>query len=165
MAILDLRIDIEQRKPVNAAAMERQADAAIEAGLTEMGEILVSAVKEETPLGATKILRGSIYSELRGTPVRELLVSTPHAYGAIVERGRQPGKFPKQGPILLWVKRKLGIADEKEAHSVAFLVARKIARKGTSGAAQFFKGFTRARPPLERVAQKIGGTIVAEWEK
>lgn len=165
MAILDLHIDVEQKKPVNAEAMEDQADATIEGGLTEMGQLLERTVKEETPLGATKLLRGSIFSELRGVPVRELIVSSTQPYAPPVERGRQPGKFPPLGPIVLWVRRKLGAGSEKEARSIAFLVARKIARKGTPGAAMFYKGFTRARPALERIAQTMGGTIVAEWEK
>lgn len=165
MSILDLRIDVEQQKPLNAATMASQADGVIESGLTEMGQLLERTVKEATPLGATKLLRGSIFAELRGTPVRELLVASTQPYAPPVERGRQPGKFPPMGPILLWVRRKLGAGSEKEARSIAFLVARKIARKGTPGAAMFFKGFTKARPALERIAQKMGGTIVAEWEK
>ena len=163
--MISYRIDVRQNKPLSAAKMEKQADDVVGAKLTEIGLIFERAVKEETPLGATKLLRGSIFSEPRGTPVREVLIGSPLIYAPIQERGRQPGRFPPSGPIMLWVKRKLGVANPKEIKAVAFLVARKIARKGTSGAAMFFKGFTRGRPAAERVAQSIGGTIVAEWEK
>lgn len=164
MGILDLKIEVRQNKPLDAMKMERQADEKIGAGLVEIGLIFERTVKEETPLGATKLLRGSTFSEPRGTPIREVLVAQTQIYSPIVERGRRPGRFPPIGPIELWVRRKLGV-DPGQSKGVAFVIARKIAQKGTSGAAMFFKGFTRGRPAAERVAQSIGGTIVAEWEK
>jgi hypothetical protein len=48
-----------------------------------------------------------------------------------LDRGRAPGKFPPIKNIQEWVRRKLGISDEKEAKQVAYLVGRKIARDGT----------------------------------
>lgn len=163
--ILNLRIDVDLSRAPQAAKMTAQADDVIGAKLTEMGLLMERLVKEETPLGATKLLRGSIFSEPRGTPVREVLVASTQLYAPIVERGRQPGKFPPPGPIMLWVSRKLHPTSDKQLRGLTFLVQRKIAEKGTSGAAMFFKGFTRGRPVLERLANEIGGTIVAEWEK
>lgn len=168
MGIINLKIDINLSKAPQAAKMEKQAADVVGAALVEMGLVMERTVKEETPLGATKILRGSIFSEPRGTPIREVLVASTQIYAPIVERGRQPGKFPPIGPILLWVRRKLMSSAKREKTvglSLAFAVAKSIARKGTKGAAMFYKGFTRGRPVLERLANKIGGTIVAEWEK
>jgi len=164
MGILNLKIDVDMRRAPNAAKMKKQADDVVGAALTEMGLVMERTVKEETPLGATKLLRGSIFSEPRGTPIREVLIASTQIYAPIVERGRQPGKFPPIGPIELWVRRKLGV-DPGQSKGVAFVIARSIARKGTKGAAMFYKGFMRGRPVLERLANKIGGTIVAEWEK
>ena len=164
MGILNLKINVNLSKAPNAAKMQKQAADVVGATLIEMGLVMENTVKEETPLGATKILRGSIFSEPRGTPIREVLVASTQLYAPIVERGRQPGKFPPIGPIELWVRRKLGI-DPGKSKGVAFVIARSIARKGTKGAAMFYKGFVRGRPVLERLANQIGGTIVAEWEK
>ena len=46
-------------------------------------------------------------------------------YAPFVEKGRKPGRMPPIEPLRLWSARKLGDPD------AAFLVARKIAAKGT----------------------------------
>ena len=48
-----------------------------------------------------------------------------------LEFGRRPGTFPPVDQIQNWVASKLGITDEKENRSVAFVIARKIKEKGT----------------------------------
>lgn len=48
-----------------------------------------------------------------------------------LDKGRGPGKFPPVQNIRDWVRSKLGISDEKEINSVAFLVGRKISETGT----------------------------------
>lgn len=48
----------------------------------------------------------------------------------VLVTGRKPGKFPPIKPIREWAIRKLGVSED-EADSVAFLIARKIAKKGT----------------------------------
>lgn len=52
-------------------------------------------------------------------------------YAGIIELGARPHKVSKEGQegIAQWAIRKLGV-DEKEAHSVAFLICRKIALVG-----------------------------------
>jgi len=47
-----------------------------------------------------------------------------------LQDGRKPGKFPPIDVIRGWVERKLGVPSEK-SRNVAFLIARKIAEKGT----------------------------------
>lgn len=163
--MISYRMEIDFSSVPNAAKMEKQADDVIGASMTEMGLIFQRAVQVETPLGATKLLRGSVFSEPRGVPVREVIVGSTQLYAAPVERGRQPGKMPPVDPIALWVKRKLGAGSDKQAKQIAFAIARKIARVGTTGAAMFFKGFTAGRPAAERLANGIGAKIVAEWER
>lgn len=48
-----------------------------------------------------------------------------------LEYGRSAGTFPNVDAIRSWVGSKLGITDEKERDSVAFLIGRKIKEKGT----------------------------------
>ena len=55
-----------------------------------------------------------------------------HGYAAYVEYGRRSGKFPPLDAIAEWAHKKLRIKDEREARSVGFLIARKIARDGST---------------------------------
>ncbi len=117
------------------------------------------AVKIETPVNLGT-LRGSIASEITGTPVDMTgTVMTPSPYGWPVERGRQPGKMPPPDAIELWVIRKLGI-QPPESKSVAFLIARSIGRKGTKGAAMFHKGFEAAYPHVVKLWQGLPDRVV-----
>lgn len=52
-------------------------------------------------------------------------------YIEILDKGRSPGKFAPVDNIQEWVRSKLGITDDREIRSVAYLVNRKIAREGT----------------------------------
>lgn len=52
-------------------------------------------------------------------------------YAEYVENGRKAGKMPPPKILTAWVRKKLRIRKEKQAASVAFLIARKIAKKGT----------------------------------
>lgn len=76
--------------------------------------------------------------------------NAPHAKW--IEKGRGPG-FPPLAPILYWVQRKLGIRD-KTAKSVAFLIARKIARVGFKAQPFLGPAYDRAIPRfMERLRQ------------
>jgi hypothetical protein len=98
-------------------------------------------VVEATPsgVGGAAGLRGSIHGRvlaLAGLSVKGT-VGTPLPYGKVVEHGRRPLKgFPPVDPIALWAMRKLGVPAD-EAQSVGFLIARKIAVKGTEGVHMF----------------------------
>lgn len=197
--MLSYRIDVKQNKPFDAAKMTAQADKQIESGLTEMGALLERLVVEEAPegvFGSRGGFRGSIFHEGRGTPVREMIVSSTALYAEFVERGRRPGRMPPFEPIRLWVQRKLGVGGAAEVRSntiefaafsgrkratkgqraiakglaaenlfrVTWLVARKIGAKGTTGHFPFKKAFERGKPLLEKIAQKMGISIVAEWD-
>lgn len=48
-----------------------------------------------------------------------------------MENGRKPGKFPPKDIILIWIEQK-PIQSEINKNSLAFLIARKIAQKGTN---------------------------------
>lgn len=75
---------------------------------------------------------GSLATEVRGVAFNLRGTLAPSvAHGYYVEHGRKPGKFPPRASIELWVRRKLGVSDDREVQAVGFLVARAIARRGT----------------------------------
>ncbi|ABF42415.1 hypothetical protein Acid345_3414 [Candidatus Koribacter versatilis Ellin345] len=78
-------------------------------------------------------------------------------YAPAVEEGARP-HFPPPGALLLWVKRRFNPSSEKEALSIAFAVAKNIAKRGTAG----HHMFNRAGEELESVAQAIVELELAE---
>lgn len=71
-------------------------------------------------------------------------------YAAPVETGARP-HFPPSSALIPWVMRKLGVTDEKAAESLAFVIARSIAKRGTRG----HEMFSRALTDLEPIAPPI----------
>ena len=55
-----------------------------------------------------------------------------HGYAFYVEYGRRAGKFPPIDVIAEWVHKKLRVKDERESRSIGFLIARTIARHGST---------------------------------
>jgi hypothetical protein len=113
-------------------------------------------VTENTPVGAGGAagLRGSYHSRVitRGVSAIEGRTASALAYATPVELGTKP-HFPPIQPLEDWVTAKLGISGD-EARSVAFAVAKKIAREGTKGAFMFKRAFEenqdQARAIFER---------------
>lgn len=56
--------------------------------------------------------------------------SRDKGYAEYVEYGRRAGRFPPLADIRAWARKKLRVED-KRLNSAAFLIGRKIARKGT----------------------------------
>jgi len=114
-------------------------------------ELARAEVVARTPVGVAGNLRGSIAGDIRGRwPELEGEVMTPLVYGEVIERGRQPRqKWPPQDAIELWVRRKLGISDGAE--QVAFLIARKIGRKGFKGRWMFREAAKIVRPQINQL--------------
>lgn len=57
---------------------------------------------------------------------------TRGGYAFFVEYGRRAGKFPPVDEIVQWVRKKLRIREPKAAKGIGFVIARKIAKKGTT---------------------------------
>jgi hypothetical protein len=109
---------------------------------------LEGEVKERTP-AAHGTLKQSFTSEVRRLSDSVIgVVGSPLAYAIPVELGTRP-HFPPVDALMDWVKVKLGI-DGPEARNVAFLVARKIAARGTQGAFMVKKAFDAGKAELER---------------
>lgn len=128
--------------------------------ITEAMLLLEREVKLLTPVGAGPIhFRDTIFQKVStaGQAVAGILGS-PAQYGEPLEYGTKP-HFPPVAPIQHWVEKKLGI-EGKEAGSVAFLIARKISKKGTAGVEMFGKGFIRNEAEVIRILEQIPGDIV-----
>ena len=119
---------------------------AVERGLERATELLERdvAAGARSPLGAAS--RAPL-GELARSVTREVLHSGPDdavsvgrvflgapadQYGLFVETGTRP-HFPPPAAIEGWVRRRLGITDDRQAREVAFLIGRKIAHSGTPG--------------------------------
>lgn len=141
--------------------VDEELGAAVAAGLV----MIRGAVVPRTPVGVSGSLRGAWQIDIRGqTPMITGRVFNPLIYGPPVEAGARP-HWPPRGPIELWVRRKLQVA-EKEVRGVAFLVARKISREGTKAVRMAEQAITETRGKVEarwqlalqRIAQRLGGS-------
>lgn len=129
---------------------------------------LEKEIVERTPagVGGQAGLRGSIHGEVVsfGMPVKGV-VGTPLEYGEVREHGRRPGKaMPPVDPITLWVRSVLGITDPKEARSVGFAVARKIAIEGFEGAHMFEEGWKATEAWAQRQLRTIPERVTRRLE-
>ena len=104
--------------------------------LRRIGQLLVPALKKNTPTGATNRLRNYTTSEIIGKSedmrleIRQSARSKKEfPYGEAVRQGARP-HFPPYEELTPWVKRKMDV-DAINAPRVAFLVARKISMVGT----------------------------------
>lgn len=125
---------------------------------------------ERTPVGVGggSGLRGSFTTRERMSGSLIVLgeMGTPLPYAGAIEDGRGPGPISRAGMESLrdWIKAKLGVPD-KEVPGVAFIVARKIRRRGFKGKGMI-KGALRNNESqiqgfwvraAQQIAQAIGG--------
>ena len=115
------------------------------------------------PGGASGLLRGSVFHEMRGDPGGVAgVVGSPLNYALPVELGSKP-HFPPLAPLQDWVEKKLGV-DKSESRQVAFLVARKIARKGTAAQHPFEQGLSENSRQVVALIEAALPRIVARLE-
>jgi hypothetical protein len=117
-------------------------------------------------VGASANLRGSLYSQTLDLPFGvEGFIGANAAHAPYIEYGTKP-HFPNPDAIVGWVQAKMGLRG-KEAVSVAWRVARKIAKRGTKAQQPFkktadaYKGLVERRisEVAARIAQHVtGGT-------
>ena len=166
-----MKVDIEY----NLTEIRKLAKRYPEITLQETEKVLDKVVRrlekevaERTPagVGGDAGLRGSIHGEVVsfGMPVKAV-VGTPLKYGEVIEHGRRPGKaMPPVEPIAKWARSILGITDAKEARSVGFAIARKIAVKGFEGAHMFEKAWKDNEKWAEAQLRKIQGRVIRRLE-
>lgn len=130
--------------------------------------LLEREIKELTPvgIGGGGGLKGSVSARepriLADNVIGE--VGSPLAHAVPVELGTKP-HFPPIQPLADWAEQKLGISHNEAGH-VGYLIARKIAAKGTQGAFMFERAFKANEPQVQqiysdarkRITSRIGGT-------
>lgn len=119
--------------------------------------LLEREVKDAMP-AASGTLRASVFGREEVSDTGAIgVVGSPLAYALPVELGTKP-HFPPIEPLVDWVQTRLGVHG-REARSVAFLVARKIARKGTDAAHAFQGAFEREETAVRRIFEAALGRI------
>lgn len=111
------------------------------------------------------ILRQGVQAQISPMTDVEMVgrVFDPVAYAVPVEAGTTP-HFPPPGPLQLWVRRKLGITDERRARSVAFLIGRAISQRGTKARNFFRDGAAAARDRIRARFAEIPVRVVRRLE-
>lgn len=89
-------------------------------------------------------------------------VGTNVAYALPIEFGARP-HWPPLELIEFWVRRRLRVA-ESQVRSVAFLVARKIARKGTAPRQIFALGLEEATPKMTEIFSRLPKLILERMD-
>lgn len=128
---------------------------------------LKSAIKDKqaTKFGAVNA-SGDLYNSIRYEVDNKGLRVYALDYIFNVEYGRAPGKFPPREAILKWIDEK-NLTFDIPVNSLAFLIARKIARKGTEA---FIQGGTDIvadviTPNLiEEIRQEFAGSLIYSIE-
>lgn len=129
----EIGVEIELDKGLKRLLAEGNEDLERELwrALLDSGQLVKGAVQNRIEVGATRLLRGSVFFEpRRGAEEMTGVVGTPSAYALPVEDGARP-HMPPVEPLVLWVRRKFGITDDDQAVSVAWAVARTIKKRGT----------------------------------
>ncbi len=126
---------------------------AFEPYLNKALDIVVAAVKRRAPVATGAYRRGIVKKIVKtATSITGLVTIEDEAakYAYFIENGRAPGKFPPWGlgtGLFKWVKLKVNLAEyrasgktprntksrDKMILGIAFLIARKIAKRGTYG--------------------------------
>ena len=88
-----------------------------------------------------------------------------NSYIYFLDKGRRPGKFPPVNAMRDWVRSKLGITNDNENKSVAFLVGRKISNFGTNIFRDKSKGIqldNKVNNMLNNLYEELQGEAKAE---
>lgn len=161
---IDVRVDGALLRGGGPAVADREMTAAMHASTQHIRGLIMP----KTPVGVSATLRGGTQAKVTtsmGAPRSiEGRVFNPVAYGLPVELGRRSGKQPPSSALELWVRRKLGVA-ENRVKSVAFLVARKIGRKGTNAVLMFKQAFEAGRGTVNGFFDRAAGRIASELSK
>ncbi|HEX4039073.1 MAG TPA: hypothetical protein VHX37_13515 [Acidobacteriaceae bacterium] len=151
--------------------MEAAFAAGVQTGLEALGVKGAEMVEQNiaTPYGnlppavAFGHLVASIVSSFtrEATMCREVIGVAPtlgaDVYAAPVETGARP-HMPPPSALIPWVQKKFGFGDEKQVMSIAFAVAKTIAKRGMQG--HFM--FERALDQLEPIAPEVLEAAIAQ---
>lgn len=161
-----MQIEIEGLKGLRADfanVSARAGDGAME-GLENLGlEIVAEAKKNlnQNKTNNTGTLRssGKVQKDKEGVDAGFFGKGSGEGYAAYVEYGRGPttkaGQIPLRTALKAWVHRKLGVPYGKELDAAAFLIARKIHRKGTKPQPFFVPAVKRFEDKIAEIVNKF----------
>ena len=146
---------------------------AVRRGLERANDLLERAVAAhaQTPFGSraeghgqlARSLTGAV-SDDNGRQIGEVFLGPPaDQYGIFVEVGTRP-HFPPPAAIEAWVRRRLGVTSDREAQQVAFLIGRKISRRGTPGRFLFERALQENEERVVAILEQEVGKVVAGGE-
>lgn len=153
----------QQGKAWNPSQVTQEMRRAYKLHLLRAGLIFQGEVVPRTPFGVTGKLRRGWVTEMENDA--SCVVYNSEEYALPVELGRKPGKGIPLKPLRLWARRVLGLTEERDINSVAFLISRKAKLQGLEG--QFFArdSFRDATPAMNAELQKMGASIVKGLEQ
>lgn len=166
---MEIKVNLEQMQELQGmlAKAPEIADRHLHKALHEALSLLQGQVIEATPTGAHQLLR-RVSMDISVSESGYLgVVGTSAPYAIPVELGTKPhfpwDKTTKSVPYSLvdWVVNKLGV-DRKKAGGVAYLIARKISKKGTQGAFMFRDTFKRLEPAVNAIFAEARQAILAD---
>lgn len=140
---MDIKVEGVRGVRADFLKATKEIDAAANEALQALGLEIVAEAKENlrrnrTYASGDLIASGKVQKDKDGSiDAGFFSAESDKGYAAAVEFGRGPTRKASPDGITLqqslkaWVHRKLGIAYGKELDSAAFLIARKIHRKGT----------------------------------
>ena len=161
-------------EPEGFKELRRRLDAATETarisvndGLRAIGHIMVPTLKAHTPRGATGHLRTKTRFEVLTIGAEQELQVRQGAqtvggafYGRFVRGGRRPGRRPPIDALVPWVSKVLGVPAAR-VRSVAFLVARKIGKKGIAPNPYHERALAEATPQIQQQVTAMGTRVTA----
>lgn len=131
------------------------------AAMAEADSLLEREVKDLMPT-ASGVSRASVFSREQALPGGVIgMVGSAMPQIVYVELGTKP-HFPPLAPLEDWVRVKFGFGDDKKVAKVAYLIARKIAQRGTLGVGMFHRTWAKQRPQVEMIFRRATERIVKQ---
>lgn len=129
------------------------------AAMTQGTLLVEREVKDGMPR-VTGMTAASVASDAFATPMGVIgTVGSSQPSATFLELGTKPHMPPVEA-LIPWVKAVLGV-EPKRARSVAFLVARKIARKGTKAQRNFEKAIVATEGQVLRMFEDAAGRVAS----
>lgn len=162
-----IRLDLNERKQQARAGAPTIVRGGINRAFRRIGGFAVPILKRHTPTGATNKLRNLTVFSIIGGPTSQRLEIRQSArtaggafYGRFVREGTRP-HMPPWMALLPWVRAKLAPANEKEARSMAFMVALAIKRRGTKPNPYHQRALAEMMPGVRSIMAQEKVTIIA----
>lgn len=165
-----MRLDIEFDGLEKLRAAMARAPQVVEQELTAFMHAatlhLKAEIQELTPKGAGGLAGHGLHAswdnqvETLAPGVVQGVVGSAQPHAIYVELGTKP-HFPPPKALVPWVQAKLGIQEEPAALGVAFLVARKIAQRGTLGVGMAHRALAANTAQIQRQFEAAVGRALA----